>query len=298
MLNHRPIFLNCFSRGGSNILWNLLLSHPQVCSPMRETLEIFYFGLRARTWPGLWVRVLSRQPRLFDQWHLQPRRPLTGAAARYLDRVLYRYKLTTLDDEDMSIKAPGQTYTRDEVEASRLVAKNNNGLTFLTERLLEVYPDATFFALVRHPVALYESHRRRGISPGPDAFAPFYNRLAQRMLDDADRFDACHLLRFEQLVHEPLASVDEIYHHAGLERGAVERLRFKCKPHLQPDGSHSTPYDQNSHRWFAPDEVPAFLEPSIDRLQAERVDASEAARVLELTAEVRQALGYSDAPEA
>lgn len=292
MLNQRPIFLNCFSRGGSNILWNMLLSHPQVCSPIRETLEIFYFGRRKLTWPGFWVRVLSLQPRLFDQWYLAPRRPIAAAAGRYLDAVLYRAKLSTLQDPEMRFRAPGEVYSEAEVAAARLVAKNNNGLTFLAERLQELYPEATFFGLLRHPLALYESHKRRAITPSVEAFARFYNALAGRMVADSQRLPRYHLLRFEQLVTSPLEAVEEIYQHAGLDFGAVRQLRFKCKPHLQKDGSHRSQFAAGEHRWFDFEDVPAFLEPSIDQLQAERVDPVEAGRLLELTAPVLAQAGY------
>ena len=46
-INKNPIILNCFSRGGSNILWNFFISHPSVCHPLQETLEIFGINLRS-----------------------------------------------------------------------------------------------------------------------------------------------------------------------------------------------------------------------------------------------------------
>ena len=41
MFNQKPIFIVAFARGGSNILLNLLRSHPEVCSPRGETHEVF-----------------------------------------------------------------------------------------------------------------------------------------------------------------------------------------------------------------------------------------------------------------
>jgi hypothetical protein len=47
MLNTAPIFVNAFARGGSMILVNLLLSHPNVCCPSGETHKVFRGGVRA-----------------------------------------------------------------------------------------------------------------------------------------------------------------------------------------------------------------------------------------------------------
>ena len=57
------------------------------------------------------------------------------------------------------------------------MSKNNNGLVFLSDVLREMYPDVVFFGMVRDPVALYESHNRRGIAQSPAQFARFLIRL-------------------------------------------------------------------------------------------------------------------------
>src|SRR5688572_14404209 len=160
MKNNFPILLNCFSRGGSNILWNILLSHPDVCSPIQETLEIFRLDWRGLRNEGLKVALLSRQWTLFNQWNFQLRRPLTLQAQTYIDQTLFRWKLKTLDDSEMRYKTKNHIYTLTEVENSRLVLKNNNGVIFLSDLFAEMYPGVRFFALVRDPIPLYESHKR------------------------------------------------------------------------------------------------------------------------------------------
>ena len=61
----------------------------------------------------------------------------------------------------MIFKTQDIKYTKSEIEMSRLVIKNNNGLVYCTELFFDMYPDATFIALIRNPIALYESHKRR-----------------------------------------------------------------------------------------------------------------------------------------
>lgn len=292
MLNKAPIFINSFSRGGSNILWNVLLSHPDACSPILETLEIFKIG-RAGRWAGYRAVWHTGQMRFFDQRYLRPRRSISPAAAEYIDSVLHEWKLKTAADTDMRYKNEHERYTLDEVRAARLVAKNNNGLTFLSDNLLAMYPDATFFALVRNPLALYESYKRRRFVRSLDEFVTFYRRISEKMLADAQQHVNYHIVRFEDVVSDPVGTVQDLYRLAQLDPGKVQKLRFKAKEHYQPNGTRGTAYEANRHYWFAFDEVAGFLEADIDQQHISRIGEEEKARILESMADVGSALGYS-----
>ena len=292
MLIRTPIFLNCFSRGGSNIFWNLFLSHPGACSPIEETLTIFRLGWRRPTLAGLWLAVVSQQPGFFDQWRLQDRRDLTAAAARFVDRTLFSWKMRTVSDIDMKFKFEGVTYAEGEVRASRLVAKHNNGLSFLVKPLLALYPDATFFSLVRHPLPLFESYARRGIINDPAHFARFYSRLATRMLDDVDQLECCHLVRFEDILNDPVEVTQRVYRLAGLDFLSLRGLRFKAKSHFRADGTYGTDRERNRHHWIALANAKAFLEPDVNNVQRERVVPTQAEVVMKRTGAVRRRLGY------
>ena len=292
MRNQAPIFLNCFSRGGSNILWNLFLTHPDVCSPLREMLQIFRVGLRHGRPEGYKAAWLSRQWRLFDQWHLAPRRPLPEAARQYIDAVLYRRKLDAFADEDMRFRREGEPYTLDQVKAARLVVKNNNGLAFLSDVLLDMYPDATFVGLVRHPVALYESHKRRRLTRSPEQFAAFYRAIAGRMLHDAERYERYHLIRFEEMMADPVGMMRSLHARCGLDPDAVQKLRLKAKPHLHADGDYTTRYEPGRHYWFDFSDVYQMLEPKINAYHAQQLSPDERARLLSHLEETIAALGY------
>lgn len=294
MINKRPIFLNCFSRGGSNILWNIFLSHPDVCSPIQETLQIFGAGLTHATWEGYLVALLSGQPRLFNQWHLQPPRPISRSVGRLIDSTLHKHKMKSVNDPDMGYKDEKQRYTVTEVAQTRLVAKNNNGLVFLSDLFCTLYPDATFVALVRHPLALYESHRRRRITHSPAEFAHFYNAIAGRMLADAARLDGYHIVRFEDLVSEPISWTKTLCAWAGLDFDKIEKLRFKAKAHMQANGRHTTSFTTGRHYWFALDEVHTILDPGVNSYQMSRVETTEQEQLLSLTATIAGHLGYDN----
>ena len=288
----KPIFLNCFSRGGSNIFWNLFLSHPQACSPIHETLAIFRADWRRPAFAGLCFAVLSGQLRFFDQWKLEERQPLNRLAARFLDSTLQRRKTDTLSDLEMRYKNECEVYSADEVEACRLVAKHNNGLAYLTGPLLDVYPDASFFALVRHPVALYESHLRRGIAKSPGQFVSFFNTVARKVIEDQDKYPRYHLVRFEDALDDPVGTAKRLQTLAGFEPALCPKLRFKAKRHFRSNGTYGSELEEGRHYWFAPDEVREFFEPSVNRIQEEQLDRNEARTVFDATENVRHILGY------
>jgi hypothetical protein len=292
MLNRAPIFLNCFSRGGSNILWNFFLTHPDACSPIRETLEIFRLDAKGVTLAGLRVAWRSRQLRLFNQWHLQERRVPPARTQTFIDRVLYDWKLKTLSDGEMQYKREDERYSRSEVESARLVTKNNNGLAFLSGVWLEMYPEATFFALVRDPLALYESHKRRGITTSLEAFVNFYETIATRMLADAERLPNYHLVTFEDLLANPPEMMRYLYECAGLDFSKVDKIRLKAKPHFQANGSHKTAYERGKHYWFEMDDLFQILEPHVNRYQEERLDEGERRALRERFAPLCRRLGY------
>ena len=68
-------------------------------------------------------------------------------AKDYIDKILYEEKLSTYTDKYMKYKYEDEKYSLEEVKNSRLVLKNNNGLTFCSDIFYEMYPDITFIGL-------------------------------------------------------------------------------------------------------------------------------------------------------
>lgn len=295
LVNERPILLNCFSRGGSSILWNLFMTHPDVSSPMRETLQIFRIGRTRPTLSGYRAALLTRQPKFFDQWNLRPRRSINESAMRFIDRELHRGKMSSLNDVDMRFVAEGVPYTTEQLAATRLVAKNNNGLAFLSDLWREMYPSSVQFALLRNPVPLFEGHRRRGITRSPVRFARFYRRIVQRMIDDAERTEEYYLLRFEDLLAYPRAMMLELHAAAGLPSGRVERIRLKAKAHSHPDGSRTIEnYEVGRHFWLTEAELVRFLEPGVNHHQATRLSDSDIDSLESVLGDLTGRLGYGN----
>jgi hypothetical protein len=278
MLNKRPIFINAFSRGGSNIFWNMFLTHPEVCSPIVETLDIFRIGRHGR-WSGYQAALLTLQPRYFDQKYLHDRKPISDAAARFIDKTLFEWKLKTYDDEEMRVKREGEAYTLDEIKQSRLVAKNNNGLIYLSDPFLKLYPDATFFALIRHPLALYEGYKRRKFVKSVEEFIAFYSQMCLKMQDDSQRIERYHIVRFEDVLQKFQPTLEQAYRDADLDIRQIDKVRFKAKSHFTENGSRDVTYELGQHYWMSFDEASTFLEGDINRFQIDRLSDSEKSAV-------------------
>jgi hypothetical protein len=291
--NKAPIILNCFSRGGSNILWNIFLSHPNVCSPIQETLEIFRLNLLKKPKKeGYRFVALSGQPAFFNQWYLKERRPLSSKSAQFIDQVLFENKMKTLEDEEMKFKAEDIIYSKTEVEHARLVLKGNNGLTYLSSQFRNIYPESVFFSLVRNPVSLYEGHKRRGLVKNVQQFSDFYNNLCGKMLEDASKMEGYHIVKFESVITDPENSISDLYKKAKLDITQVPQFRFKAKRFINSDGEHKTKFELRKHYWFKLEDLGEILEPNVNEYQAQLLTNSEIKEVKERTALVSSKLGY------
>lgn len=291
MLNEAPIILNCFKKGGSNILWNVFQTHPDICSPITETQEIFSLGnlslrqgLQNATFDGYLVALLSMQPKLFNLSNLSRRKGVSKFVQKYIDKTIYKWKLKTLYHKDMKYKNENEVYTLEEVKNARLVLKNNNGLVFLSDLFAEMYPNATFFALIRHPLALYESYKRRKIVKSIEEFVDLYQKIAEKMIQDNKRLDNYHIVKFEDLLEDPLRIIKKCYKMANLAFDMIEKIRFKAKTHFQKNGRYDAgQYIPDSHYWFDLDRIYDILEPNINKYQMNRLENQEKEKLIELS---------------
>jgi hypothetical protein len=301
MLNTAPIFVNAFARGGSNILVNLLLSHPNVCSPSGETQKVFRGGARAEPqWRSMYKRIRYELPlalssgdiRFISPWNFRPRRELSQWARRHADWVLYREKLAARHEQHNRFIREGIAYTDSQIARARILCKNLNGLILMTDNFATMYPDATFFGLVRNGLALCEGYVRRGGKP--QDCAEMYRLLVGRMQDDASRLKNYHIIRFEEVVRDPIGAAEEIYKHAGLDFAEVDKVRMQLKPTLSSAGEHRL--ERGADRqvvWYAKTDLPHHFRMDIDRIQATRLSPADRQAFLKIAGGTMDMLGYS-----
>ena len=109
MRNRRPIIVNGFERGGTNIVVNMLLSSPDVVYPSGELDRVFYGGnaggqlgrLRKRIWYG-WPAALLIGRSYFRRFNYAPRMPLSPTQQVLIDWTLFREKLRT--DVELAVR--------------------------------------------------------------------------------------------------------------------------------------------------------------------------------------------------
>ena len=147
-------------------------------------------------------------------------------------------KNLVLYDKYMKYKYEDEKYSLEEVKNSRLVLKNNNGLIFCSDIFYEMYPDITFIGLVRHPIALYESHKRRKtpVSVSIKAFAKYYSKMTKKMIEDQDNIENYHIIKFENLLTDPIESMKKLYSWAHIDSSQLKQVRLKAKKYMHEDG--------------------------------------------------------------
>jgi hypothetical protein len=293
MLNPAQIFVIGFQRGGTNILTNLLGSHPDTRFLGRETHMVFYG--KAREPVAKWFRRLLYLPllvggrgHLFRPASLAERRGIPRPLMRYADLLLYRESMANATTQQ-DTNGTGRLAQSDK----RLLCKNVNGLVFVTPLLREMYPDATFIALVRNGLALCEGYTRRGMPAA--AFGEIYKKVSERMLDDAARVPNYHIVRFESLISDPLGVIKDVYRHASLDISAVSRYRLQAKRSMERDGKRTYTFggtQDREIRWFDPSEIGNCFRKDVDASQIALLGERDRSEFLGVASGAMERLGY------
>ena len=299
MRNRRPIFLVGFARGGTNLVLNLLRSHPEVASPRGELQEVFRGkrgeprrvrrAKRMRAAPIRWLEGRD----VFDAGDWTPRPPLRPWSRRIMDRILHAEKLRAREEGQNRWKAPGRPYRRGEIARARLLCKNVNGLILLSRELAVCYPDAAFIGLVRDGFAVCEGQARRGL---PLAEAARRYELGCRVLDEDGRGIArFHLMRYEDLLASPQAFLKELYEAAELDPRPVSHLRLESKAVMDADGERRLAGGTREKEllWYPLADFPRHLQGDANRHQRARLSPEEQERVASLCAWSLGRFGYA-----
>ena len=298
MLNRKPIFIVAFAYGGSNILLNLLRSHPEVCSPRGETNEVF-MGKIDEPLAARWAKrlryfpcVVAERKNIFSWRNWQPRRPLKAFTQRVVDRILFDEKLRARDGSQNLYKYENVEYTEEEINSARLLCKSLDGLIYLTTEFARMYPDATFLALVRNGLAVCEGHIRRGHKV--EEIARNYENACRVMIEHSRTIPNYHLIRYEDLIAQPLETLKKIYEWAGLDLGLVKKVRLQAKRVLEKDGSHKIILNRDFKEviWYDLDEFGKHFRKDTNKNQIERLTEDQKAVILHTCRSSLEHFGY------
>jgi hypothetical protein len=250
MLNTRVIILSGFARGGTNIAWNILQSHPDICAPMYETGELF-----SRSWSLRLCGLLSGR---------------TDACQRIIDTSLFRSKLISLEHPDNKFIAEGKIYTKKQVANAALNLKSVNNDIFLTDTLLKVYPDLYFIGLVRNGYALCDGYLRRG-GTATEA-GRLYHRIAKEMKRYSDIIPRFKMIKFEDILQQPFDIAEELFTFTDVSPKKLERLRLKSKKVINKQGEHKATFGKENRKyWFDRNNIGQILNPNVNQTQMDRL---------------------------
>ena len=282
MQDKRAVIINALSRGGSNILWNVLQSHPLLCSPMRETGSLFTENI-----PPFVSYLPADQAKRIASWRIT-----RLVAGRYIRRSLYGWKLKNYSSVDNCTKYEGVRYTLEEVENSILCFKNVDSDLKLNRLLESLYEDVSHVALVRNGYAVCNGWMRRGLSAKEAGRK--YASLVGTILNLRNSSRRFILIKFEELIGDPFAIAEQLFQALELEPRAIPKIRLKAKRVLSRLGTHETRFGVEGRKyWFGPEEIGAVLDARIDARQIAELKPA-ARRAFESQAkEVLAMLGYS-----
>ncbi|PWT91792.1 MAG: hypothetical protein C5B54_04640 [Acidobacteria bacterium] len=295
MLNHSPIFVNGFQRGGTNILVNLIASHPDVELLGGETHELF-LGKPGQTWNKWLARAIylpvvtiTRQ-HIFSPSVLEERRDPPEFLKRYIDAHFYFSKRRPKPNP---IHRENENGKRNHNEDRRLICKNVNGVVFTTSLFRTMYKDAVFLALVRNGFALCEGFLRRGWTAS--RFGKFYNKICSKILQDARTMDNYHVVTFEELMADPSAFVQKVYEYSRLNIGEVDHFQLQAKPSMDKDGNRKYSFGgkvDRERRWFTRDQLASCFRADVNENQIAQLTDEQKNEFLKEARYSMEALGY------
>ena len=296
MRNRRPVFVVGFARGGTNLVLNLLRSHPDLASPRGETHEVFRGkasepaavrrAKRLRYRPIVWLEGRD----VFDASDWSPRPPLRAASRFWIDRLLFAEKLRAREPGQNLWKTEGVAYTQRELRRARLLCKNVNGLIRVSGEFSRIFPDAHFIGLVRDGYAVCEGHRRRGI-PLLEA-ARHYEIGCRQLAEDALGIPRFRLFRYEDLVTSPRQALADLCEAAGVDPGLVSRVRLETKPVVGAGGAPEAETGAKRLGWYGLDEFASRFRRDANANQRARLSAAETAEIREACAWSLERFGY------
>jgi hypothetical protein len=295
MLNKRPVFVNGFQRGGTNILINLLASHPDLAWA-GETHEIFYGRELGSAWGKLTSRIMALPVVAATRQHyfwvnrMADRPPLSHRLCRYVDWLLYRRALRAESEKLEELKTNQLPLPRGSIQP---VFKNLNGVVLTTPVFHEMYPQASFIGLVRNGLALCEGFLRRGWSA--ERFGKMYAQVCNQMLEDAKRIPNYRIVRFEEILVAPTEFLSNLQAWANLNDVEILKVRLQAKKSMDKDGVRRYMFGGNSDRevhWVPIEDLANYFRKDVNENQINRLSDEEHAVCLSYIQETMLRLGY------
>ncbi len=276
-------------------MMNLIASHPDICMLGGETQVVFYG--RNRESVKKWIPRLISLPILigarqhvFWPYRFEKREKVPHLLMPYIDFLLYTSKMFAPRNK---IRENGIRNSLREIHTSRLLCKNVNGVSMSTPIFAEIYPDATFFGLIRNGLAVCEGFIRRGWTA--KQIGKMYQTVSQQMIDDSNRLGSYKIIYFEDMIQKPIETIRNLYEFAGLEIDRVTKFRLQAKKVMSKEGKRNYTFGGGQDRetnWFELEELENFFRKDVNDNQIARLDAGDRDIFLEYAGDSMKQFGY------
>lgn len=278
MFNKKVILICGYSRGGTNILWNILQSHPKICSTRNELGSIF-----KKTKYLKFSRYISIA-RKFGVLN-------TRVSHKIIDYQLYRYKMETLWRRDNQFKNENDIYSRQEVKNAALCLKSVDWDIYFIDLLLKIYPDMYIIMLTRNGYAVANGHLRRGISL--QETATLYKEIGFLMNSIAQKHPKTLFVKFEEFIDKPFEVAEKLYRFTETEPFKVEKLRLKSKIIVSEENIQAPKYGEvNRKYWFSRENVNSLIDLDINNKQIAQLRPDQIREYNSLAGDTLKNFGY------
>ena len=264
--DQKAVILNGLARGGTNIIWNILQSHPNVVSPVYEINKII--GTRSFLTPLKPLLVSNPIP------------SLSPLITRLVQGRFARHKLKTLAIEDNRYKTEDTPYSTQEVHNATLCIKGvcsaNNWDIDYSDLLHQSFAQVFFIGLVRNGYAICEGWKRRGVSP--QKAGKLYAQYVDQLISDQAKYPDYKIIKFEDALQSPFEMAATLFSFIQETPTTLPKLRIKVKNTVNLKQKHETHYGQlNRKYWFSRKTIGEIIKPDINHLQVTGLSEREKA---------------------
>jgi len=280
------------SRGGTNLLWNIVQSHPSIIDSYYELNEIFggKTGIAFFDKARIELESIGHIPCVGVKQVVKRRLQHYAARSFHQDR-FNREKYPGEDYQEQEFAALTictKLVSAWEVDPLRKLLKRNDALKYLSV-LRRVFPDVKVIFLVRNGLAVAEGWGRRGASI--DTAASWYGRYVKFYEDYVDRYPGQSMIvRFEDMLSDPFAVSKNVYKMLGLDETSLDSLRIAIKPTINTNRKIENTTEKNKI-WVSKKNWREYLDDSIDQSQIDRLGSDEKKRFVEANADIMKRYG-------
>ncbi len=282
MLNKQIIVLNGIGRGGTNIVWNLLQSHPNIVTPIGETGNTIYPNWIKK---NKLVKTNKKIFRILLKSNLK-------CLARYVDNILYENKMRTLNHPDNKYKKYNEIYSCEEVENAILCTKSINSDVELTHFFVRNFPSVACIGVARSSLAVCEGLMRRGSQV--ENAAKKYNKVMNEIVNQKKEIDKYLIVRFEDCLDNPFGEIENMYKFLGVSPYKLKRIRLKSKKIIKESGEHLSAFGAEHRKvWVEKSFIEDYLDTSVTKRQIANLSNKDREKILNITGPIMDQFGYS-----